>query len=321
VRTVPVLLNDENGSLMTTFVDTPGQDIFYRMRNYGTTVADMIVLVVSAQDGICDQTKECIGIVESMNLPVIVCINKIDTDDVIKNPSKITDLKAMLKEYNALESAAVVCISARYGTNIEILQREILRIIRQLPLSLNTSCGSSDGLECSASGIVINVWRDRLNGTVLHIVLRSGAIRIGNNISSGGWVGVVKRIYIGEIAHESAAAGQGVKLVIGVLVESDPRPLGDSIYFMTKENALWLSEQRSMEIELEEALVNEEDVNKWRLEALRGCVVDASMYSSVRKDSANDDDDEDGDSVVANLPAVVLKTDSGEWQLNIYLTS
>jgi translation initiation factor IF-2 len=35
-----------------TIIDTPGQDIFYRMRNYGVSVADMVLLVVSLEDGV-----------------------------------------------------------------------------------------------------------------------------------------------------------------------------------------------------------------------------------------------------------------------------
>lgn len=41
----------ENRSL--TLVDTPGQDIFYRMRNYGASVADGVLLLVAADDGVC----------------------------------------------------------------------------------------------------------------------------------------------------------------------------------------------------------------------------------------------------------------------------
>lgn len=51
-----------------TLIDTPGQDIFYRMRNYGAAVADIGVLVVSAKGGVCDQTEESIGILEQLQV-------------------------------------------------------------------------------------------------------------------------------------------------------------------------------------------------------------------------------------------------------------
>jgi translation initiation factor IF-2 len=35
-----------------TFIDTPGQDIFFRMRNYGAEIADFAILIVSAEDGV-----------------------------------------------------------------------------------------------------------------------------------------------------------------------------------------------------------------------------------------------------------------------------
>ena len=40
------------GLLWVTFVDTPGQDIFYRMRNYGAGVADVAVLLVAVDEGV-----------------------------------------------------------------------------------------------------------------------------------------------------------------------------------------------------------------------------------------------------------------------------
>ena len=61
-----------------TVVDTPGQDIFYRMRNYGAAVADVAVLLVDIDEGYCQQTEECIGIIEGLSINTIVCINKID---------------------------------------------------------------------------------------------------------------------------------------------------------------------------------------------------------------------------------------------------
>jgi translation initiation factor IF-2 len=48
------------------------------MRNYGAAVADVAVLVIDIDAGFCQQTQECIGIIESLHINTIVCINKID---------------------------------------------------------------------------------------------------------------------------------------------------------------------------------------------------------------------------------------------------
>lgn len=45
-----------------TFIDTPGHEAFTNMRLRGSQCTDMIILVVSAADGIQQQTKEVINI-------------------------------------------------------------------------------------------------------------------------------------------------------------------------------------------------------------------------------------------------------------------
>ena len=51
-------LADKVVDVTATFVDTPGQEIFYRMRNYGASAADVALLVLAVDEAV-SQAVSC----------------------------------------------------------------------------------------------------------------------------------------------------------------------------------------------------------------------------------------------------------------------
>ena len=118
-------INSQSGEKIT-FLDTPGHEAFTEMRARGATVTDLIILVVSADDGIKQQTVEAIQHAKAAQSPMIVAVNKIDLPDA--DPSKVqTELlqhEVIVEELGG--EVMQVHVSAKTGEGLEKLQEAIL---------------------------------------------------------------------------------------------------------------------------------------------------------------------------------------------------
>ena len=114
-----------------TFVDTPGHATFSRMRMNGCFVADIVILIIAADEGIQSQTLECFNIIQEWKVPVVVAINKIDLEEA-KPDKVISDLKKH-KEAPLSFIKGIVPISVKESKNIDLL----LKTIDLVALDLN----------------------------------------------------------------------------------------------------------------------------------------------------------------------------------------
>jgi len=169
-----------------TFIDTPGHSAFTQMRARGGKAADVVVLVVAADDGVMPQTKEALSHAVAANAPIVVAINKMDLPGA--DPKKV---KQQLAQENVLVEdwggdVVSVEVSAETGQNLDQLLDAILVVSDLMELEADTS----GELEAT----IIEAKRDPKQGVVVNCIVRNGTLKIGDKIQASGYVAKIKRI-------------------------------------------------------------------------------------------------------------------------------
>ncbi|MFI5152288.1 MAG: translation initiation factor IF-2 [Chitinophagales bacterium] len=170
-----------------TFLDTPGHEAFTAMRARGAKAADVAVIVIAADDAIMPQTKEAISHAQAAGLPMVFAINKIDKDG--SNPEKIKEQLASMNllvedwggKYQSQE------ISAKKGSNVDLLLEKILLEAEILDLKANPNL--------EASGTIIEASLDKGRGYVATVLVQAGTLDMGDIVVSGQFFGRAKAMF------------------------------------------------------------------------------------------------------------------------------
>jgi translation initiation factor IF-2 len=152
--------DDESNDRLITFLDTPGHEAFSKMRQRGASVADIAILIVSAEDGVKAQTIEAHNAILENKTPFIVAINKID------RPNANID-----KTKNEL---------AEKGIYLEGMGGDIPFV----PISAKEGNLKGDR-NVNASVIIIETEQDPKRGIGATCVIKNGTLRSGMFVVSG----------------------------------------------------------------------------------------------------------------------------------------
>ncbi len=166
------------------FLDTPGHEAFTAMRARGAQVTDFVILVVAADDGVMDQTKEAINHSRAAGVPILVAINKIDKPEADKDR-----VIRELSEYNLIPEAwggdtLFADVSAKTGKGVDELLDLILLQAEIMELRSNPNK--------RATGTIVEARLDKGKGPIATVLIKEGTLRLGDPFVAGVHYGKVR---------------------------------------------------------------------------------------------------------------------------------
>jgi translation initiation factor IF-2 len=189
-----------------TFIDTPGHEAFGGIRRRGASVADVAVLVVSAEDGVKPQTLEALASIKESDTSYIVAINKIDKEgaDIDRTKLSLAENGIYVEGYGG--DIPYVAISAKTGEGVGDLLDLIV-----LAAELQELKG--DG-SVPATGVIIESNRDVKKGVSATCIIKDGTIKKGAFIVSGVATSPVRIMenYLGK-AIDEATFSSPIKII------------------------------------------------------------------------------------------------------------
>jgi len=167
----------EHNDRLITFLDTPGHAAFTAMRARGAQGADIVVLVVAADDGVMPQTREAIAHTKAAQIPLIVALNKIDKPnaDPERVNQQLAEIGLVPDEWDG--DTIVVPLSAKRKEGLDDLMEAILLVADNSDIRANP--------QGRIIGTVIDAKVDRSRGVMATLLIQNGTLNVGNIVVAG----------------------------------------------------------------------------------------------------------------------------------------
>lgn len=157
-----------------TFLDTPGHEAFAKIRARGASVADIAILVVSAEEGVKPQTLDALKAITQAGIPYVVAINKIDKPNADPNKTKASLIEHGIYIEGMGGNIPFNEVSAQTGQGVDELLDTLLLVAELEELTGDTAL--------PAQGVVIEAHRDPKKGVAATLVIKNGTLKTGEYI-------------------------------------------------------------------------------------------------------------------------------------------
>lgn len=195
-----------SGKHAITFLDTPGHAAFVGMRSRGLEVADVAILVVSAEEGVKPQTTEALDLIKSAGVPFIVAFTKIDKPQANLERAKLSMLEHNIFIEGMGGDVPWVGVSGKTGEGIPELLDLILLAAELEDIAADAAL--------PGRGLVIEAHTEAKRGNTAMLIILDGSVESGAYIVAGECVAPVRIMenFLGKPVKK-AGPGEPVRIV------------------------------------------------------------------------------------------------------------
>jgi translation initiation factor 5B len=186
-------------------IDTPGHSEFQSLRDVGTSICDLGILIIDIEESIQEQTKEAIKLLKEKKIPFVVAVTKLDKINGWKTTIS-SNLREALKEQSKDMSMMLMAKleDIKYDLSKEDINAEFYfknsnpkQIYSIVPVSSKTGEGIADLLallvytaqnwmlkkilyQDKVSCTIMESKYDKHNGYTIDVILNNGTINVGD---------------------------------------------------------------------------------------------------------------------------------------------
>jgi translation initiation factor IF-2 len=196
------------GNVDVTFIDTPGHEAFTSMRSRGATMTDVVVLVVAADDGIMQTTREAIQHARAADVPIVVALNKIDLPgvDVNRTYGQLAEENLTPAEWGG--EVDVIKTSAITGEGVSSLLEHLTTLTELLELRGDATVPST--------GWIVETEEKLGEGVVATLLVTDGTLEPGSVVVCGPAHGRVRAMR-DDHGQQVVSAGPGTPVEVSGL--------------------------------------------------------------------------------------------------------
>ncbi len=255
---------EKNGKKIS-FIDTPGHSAFTEMRSRGAEATDIVIIVVAADDGVKEQTKEAISHAKAAGVPIVVAINKMDKDGA--NPERV---KSQLAELNITPiewggDYEFIPLSAHTGEGIDELLETLLLTAEVMELRADPTR--------NAKAVVVESSLEKGFGAVADIIVQNGTLKIGDPFVVGTTHGKIRTMILDDGTRAKKIGPSTPAAIVGL---SKVPTAGDILIVMNSEKeAKEIADKRAEYERIKELSKS----NKVTLEDLSAVIAEGNLKS------------------------------------------